>query len=85
MVSQAAGPDQDAIEIADDPYVAATGAACIVVCTEWPEFRELDLPRLKGVMMQPSIIDGRNMLDAQALTDAGFSYHPVGRASIDLA
>jgi UDPglucose 6-dehydrogenase len=71
------------IEIAGDPYEAATGAACIVVCTEWPEFLDLDLARLKGVMAQPSIVDGRNLLDAHALGEAGFSYHPVGRAPLD--
>lgn len=84
MVSQATGDDEEPIELVSDPYAAATGAACIVVCTEWPEFRELDLARLKGVMTQPSIVDGRNLLDAQALAEAGFSYHPVGRAPIDL-
>ncbi|MEX1264158.1 MAG: UDP-glucose/GDP-mannose dehydrogenase family protein [Actinomycetota bacterium] len=84
MVSEATGEDEEPIELVSDPYTAATGAACIVVCTEWPEFRELDLARLKGVMTQPSIVDGRNLLDAQALTEAGFSYHPVGRAPIDL-
>ena len=67
--------------MAADPYAAAEGAACVVLCTEWAEFRDLDLPRLKGVMMQPAMVDGRNLLDPDALEAAGFSYHPVGRAS----
>ncbi len=36
-------------------------------------------------MTQPSIVDGRNLLDAHALAGAGFSYHPVGRAPTDVA
>jgi len=84
MVLQA-GVDDVPLELASDPYTAATGASCVVVCTEWPEFRELDLARLKEVMTQPSIVDGRNLLDAHSLAGAGFSYHPVGRAPTDVA
>jgi UDPglucose 6-dehydrogenase len=83
MARGEAATGDDGIEIAGDPYAAATGAACIVVCTEWPEFIDLDLARLKGIMAQPSIVDGRNLLDAEALAAAGFSYHPVGRAPTD--
>ena len=46
--------------------------------------RDLDLPRLKGIMTQPSVVDGRNLLDGAALAAAGFSYHPVGRAATDV-
>ena len=83
MAADAAKAEVAGIEVARDPYLAAEGAACIVVCTEWPEFHELDLPRLKGVMMQPAVVDGRNVLDARSLVEAGFSYHPVGRAAVE--
>jgi UDPglucose 6-dehydrogenase len=82
---EAAHAGQGLFEVLRDPYAAATGAACIVVCTEWPQILELDLGRLKDVMTQPSIVDGRNLLDAEVLARAGFSYHPVGRASVELA
>ncbi|HEX7248656.1 MAG TPA: UDP-glucose/GDP-mannose dehydrogenase family protein [Actinomycetota bacterium] len=82
---EAAHAGHGPIEVVRDPYAAATGAACIVVCTEWPQILELDLGRLKDVMTQPSIVDGRNLLDAEVLARAGFSYHPVGRASVELA
>jgi UDPglucose 6-dehydrogenase len=50
-----------------------------VVCTEWPEFRQLDLERLKGIVTLPIIVDGRNLLDQEMVAQAGFSYLPTGR------
>jgi UDPglucose 6-dehydrogenase len=85
MVELPAHAGDGPIEVVRDPYEAATGAACVVVCTEWPQFLDLDLVRLRSVMAQPSIVDGRNLLDAEVLARAGFSYHPVGRASVELA
>ena len=79
----AAGPaaaEDPALEMADDAYAAADGADCVVICTEWPEFAALDLRRLRSVMRQPAIVDGRNHLDAGAVA-AGFQYFPIGRAS----
>jgi UDPglucose 6-dehydrogenase len=67
------------LEIADDPYAAAEGAHCVVLCTEWPEFRDLDLAKLRDIMAQPSLVDGRNLLDPAAAVHAGFTYHPMGR------
>ena len=81
MAGDKAEAELEGLTVAADPYAAAEGAACVVLCTEWAEFRDLDLPRLKGVMMQPAMVDGRNLLDPDALEAAGFSYHPVGRAS----
>jgi UDPglucose 6-dehydrogenase len=67
------------LEVANDAYAAATGAHCLVVGTDWEEFRHLDLQRLKAVMAYPVVVDGRNALDAAALAVAGFTYYPVGR------
>jgi UDPglucose 6-dehydrogenase len=67
------------LEIADDPYAAAEGAHCVVLCTEWPEFRALDLAKLRDVMAQPNLVDGRNLLDPTSAVDAGFTYLPMGR------
>jgi UDPglucose 6-dehydrogenase len=72
------------LEVADDPYTAAEGSHCIVVGTEWPQFAELDLARLKGVMTHPVIVDGRNLLDPEVVADAGFTYIPVGRPPVNL-
>ncbi len=80
MAGEKAGEELEGLAVAADPYEAAEGAACVVLCTEWSEFRDLDLAKLKGVMAQPAVVDGRNLLDGETVVAAGFSYHPVGRA-----
>jgi UDPglucose 6-dehydrogenase len=72
------------LTVVDDPYEGAEGAHCIVVCTEWPEFAELDLVRLKGIVTLPIIVDGRNLLDEAEVVEAGFSYIPTGRPPANL-
>jgi len=62
-----------------DPYEAATDAHCLVVCTDWPEFRSLDLERLREVMAQPFVVDARNLFEPDEIRAAGFSYEPTGR------
>lgn len=70
------------LELADDAYAAAQGAHCVVVSTEWPEYRELDLIRLKQLMAIPIIVDGRNLFDPEKVGDAGFTYFPTGRPPV---
>lgn len=72
------------LETSFDPYAAAEGADCIVICTEWPEFRDLDFPRLKGILTHPIIIDARNVLDPAAMAEGGFTYLPTGRPPVNL-
>lgn len=74
--------DLPALELANDPYNAAVGAHCIVLCTEWAEFAALDLHRLSGVMTYPMLVDGRNFFDANVASAAGFDYLPTGRGPI---
>ncbi len=62
-----------------DLYDAAKGADCLVVVTNWNEFKELDLARLKKIMRRPVIFDGRNIYDPAQIRDAGFRYVGVGR------
>jgi UDPglucose 6-dehydrogenase len=68
-----------ALELAGDAYEAAAGAHALVVGTEWPEFRELDLTVLRGTMAYPLVVDGRNLFDPDEMARAGFWYHPTGR------
>jgi UDPglucose 6-dehydrogenase len=70
------------LEVVDDVYAAADGADCLVVCTEWPEFATLDLLRLKGMLTVPILVDGRNLFDAGAAREAGFSDVPTGRPAL---
>jgi UDPglucose 6-dehydrogenase len=62
-----------------DAYEAADGAEALLVLTEWAEFAELDFERIKGALAIPTIIDGRNLLDPEALRAIGFEYQGVGR------
>jgi UDPglucose 6-dehydrogenase len=70
------------LDLAPDPYQAALGAHCLVVCTEWPEFRTLDLEQLRGAMAYPLVVDGRNLFNPSEMAAAGFTYHPTGRPGI---
>lgn len=67
------------LRLAQDPYALADGADALLVCTEWDEFRHLDLPGIKQQMAQPIFIDGRNIYDPTAMTSLGFIYRGVGR------
>lgn len=62
-----------------DPYAAATEADAVVICTEWDEFRQLDLAKLKSVMAHPTILDGRNIFDPRHMAELGFLYKSMGR------
>jgi UDPglucose 6-dehydrogenase len=68
------------IGLAEDPYDACEGASALVVLTEWPEFRELDLSKVASVMKRPAIVDTRNMLEPAEARAAGCSYVGMGRA-----
>lgn len=67
------------LQTVDDPYEAVAGAHCVVVCTDWPEYRTLDLRRLREAVAYPVLVDGRNVLDADEAEAAGLTYLPVGR------
>ena len=63
----------------DSPYEAAAGANALLIITEWKEFLDLDLKKIKEVMANPIIIDGRNIYDAERVKKLGFEYYSVGR------
>jgi UDPglucose 6-dehydrogenase len=67
------------LELAADPYEAASEAHCLVVCTEWKEFASLQLDRLRALMAYPVVVDGRNIFDSASMREAGFAYYPTGR------
>jgi UDPglucose 6-dehydrogenase len=81
MAGEAAVREVPELRLASDPLEAATGAHCVVVCTEWPEIRALDLAELRAVMAYPVLVDGRNALDAEAARKAGLTYLSVGRGA----
>ncbi|HLG71513.1 MAG TPA: UDP-glucose/GDP-mannose dehydrogenase family protein [Chloroflexota bacterium] len=66
----------------DDAYQAATGADAVILVTDWPEFRDLDLERLGTLMRSPVMIDGRNLYDPETMQACGFEYRGVGRRAV---
>ena len=67
------------IQYVSSPYEAADGANALVIVTEWDEFKELDLNKIKGNMSNPIIVDGRNIFDPEKVRGLGFEYYSVGR------
>lgn len=67
------------IEYADNPYQAAAGSEALVICTDWREFKNLDLARIKNLMATPTIFDGRNIFNPEEMKKLGFKYFGVGR------
>ena len=67
------------VEYLKDAYQVAAGADALVLVTEWNEFRQLDMARIKQLMRRPIIIDGRNIYDPSLMRELGFTYRGIGR------
>jgi UDPglucose 6-dehydrogenase len=68
-----------AVQMFKDPYEAATGCDAVIVVTEWNEFKQLDLEKLKGLLKTPVIMDARNIYDPAVMKAMGFTYRAIGR------
>ena len=62
-----------------DPYEIARASDAVAVVTEWHEFRVMDLKRIKKLMKNPLVIDGRNIFDPERMQRLGFRYISMGR------
>jgi UDPglucose 6-dehydrogenase len=67
------------IQYCKHAYDALAGADALLVVTEWNEFREPDFDRMKKLMKQPVIFDGRNFYNPQQIRGLGFTYSSIGR------
>jgi UDPglucose 6-dehydrogenase len=67
------------VQYLKDAYEVAAGADALVLVTEWNEFRQLDMARIKQLMRRPVIVDGRNIYDPAAMRGLGFTYRGIGR------
>jgi UDPglucose 6-dehydrogenase len=67
------------VELCDSAMDALEGVNAAVIVTEWPEFAELDLEAVRERMADPVIVDGRNVLSAEAVQAAGLVYEGIGR------
>ena len=62
-----------------DMNQVADGCDALVVATEWPEFKKLDLEYARERMTHPILFDGRNLFDPKKMEDLGFIYKSIGR------
>jgi UDPglucose 6-dehydrogenase len=67
------------VKLCENPYEVAEGADALVLTTEWNEFKQLDFERIKALMRQPILMDGRNLWDPEKMRAMGFDYTSVGR------
>ena len=72
---------REEITICSELYDTAESADALLILTDWEEFAQLDLERLRDMMKQPVILDGRNMYEPEVVAAAGFAYYSIGRAS----
>jgi UDPglucose 6-dehydrogenase len=68
-----------AVKTFPNPYEMAEGCDALIVVTEWNEFKQLDLARIRGGMAHPAILDGRNIYDPALMKQLDFQYRGMGR------
>jgi len=66
------------IDYAEDPYSALKNADCLVLVTEWPEFKFPDFTIIRKMLKEPVVFDGRNIFDNAELRRKGFKYFCIG-------
>ncbi|MDO8673339.1 MAG: UDP-glucose/GDP-mannose dehydrogenase family protein [Dehalococcoidia bacterium] len=69
------------VMLCPDPYSVAMGSDALVILTEWNEFKQLDKVRIKQLMRQPVLVDGRNIYEPDEMTSLGFHYFGIGRGN----
>jgi UDPglucose 6-dehydrogenase len=67
------------VHMAKDAYEVADGADALIVVTEWNEFKNLDLERIRDSMRKPIVLDGRNIYQPEQMRAIGFQYQGIGR------
>jgi UDPglucose 6-dehydrogenase len=79
VAMQAAGDVLPEVTYCATAYDAAKEADALLIVTEWNEFKQLSLERIKQYMHRPVILDGRNVYDPEDMQAFGFTYRGVGR------
>ena len=74
-----ADADHQDLPLAASAAVALRGAHAVVICTEWPEFRDLPWPALLATMVRPVVIDASRLVEKAVAPVAGAVYLTVGR------
>jgi UDPglucose 6-dehydrogenase len=73
----------DAIEYAENQYVALDNADALIIATEWNEFRTPDFQKIVAGLRSKAIFDGRNLFDLAAMRELGFHYESIGREAVN--
>lgn len=73
--------DSGKVKFCKDAYDASRNSDCLLIITEWDEFKELDFSKLKKLLKRPLIIDGRNIYEPKDLKKMGFTYIGIGRGN----
>jgi UDPglucose 6-dehydrogenase len=71
------------LHFVDNYYKAAEGADFLAILTEWTEFRTPDFAKVKSLLKEPVIFDGRNLYDLEVMEKEGFYYNSIGRKTIN--
>ncbi|MFC4526808.1 UDP-glucose/GDP-mannose dehydrogenase family protein [Dyella halodurans] len=71
--------DRDELSLCDGAYQALEGADVLAIVTEWKAFRSPDFQRIRTMLKNPAIFDGRNLYDPVAVEEAGLAYYGIGR------
>ncbi|HMM99064.1 MAG TPA: UDP-glucose/GDP-mannose dehydrogenase family protein [Anaerolineales bacterium] len=79
VAMEVARPLLPALEFCDNPYDMAAGCDALIVVTEWNEFKQLNLEKVKSLLKSPIIFDGRNIYDPTLMKEMGFEYRSIGR------
>jgi UDPglucose 6-dehydrogenase len=74
----------DSISYATSMYEAIDKADALVICTEWSIFRTPNYEKLKQLLLQPTIFDGRNLYNVDEMDTEGFTYHSIGRKAVNI-
>jgi UDPglucose 6-dehydrogenase len=72
------------LHFSDNYYVAAEGADFLAILTEWTEFRTPDFAKVKALLKEPVIFDGRNLYDLDVMKNEGFYYNSIGRKTVTI-
>ena len=73
---------QGRITLVQDVYATAENADALLILTDWKEFAELDLLKLKRLLRYPIVVDGRNLYNPEVMQQHGFTYVSIGRPMV---
>lgn len=73
---------EDRVTYCEHNYDALTGADALLIITEWKPYRRPDFQKMKGLMRQPIIFDGRNLFEPERMRELGFEYVSMGRPRV---